>query len=435
MLGNKSFFLRGKTMAEGEVLPLLHKHGMQGTNSRPQAFGNIIVSIIGTGVLGLPYAFRVSGWAASAGAIFCAAVLTYYCMMLLVRCREKLEELDQVNILTYGDLGGHTYGKIGRFAAETMLLISQCGGCVSYLVFVGQTLSSLFTGSSNRSSFFIFILVPVEIALAWVRTLSSLAPFSIFADFCSILAMAIVIKDDYSSFQGLDKVQTFTGWQALPFIFGVAVFCFEGFGMTLSLEASMRKPQKFGKVLGLAFFLLTSLYVGFGFAGYVAYGNETQDIVTLNLPNDWSAVAVKVGLCTSLLLTFPVMMHPVHEMFEMKLMESCWFQKISFAFPWMEMVLLKIHRAGSVVILAILASSMPGFGVFVSLVGSTVCALLAFVFPALFHLRAFRGCLHFAQKAIDLSILVCGIVFAIYGTYSTCVDIYINQSVTQRGSV
>jgi hypothetical protein len=45
----------------------------------------------------------------------------------------------------------------------------------------------------------------VEIALAWVRTLSSLAPFSIFADFCSILAMAIVIKDDYSSFQRLDK--------------------------------------------------------------------------------------------------------------------------------------------------------------------------------------------------------------------------------------
>lgn len=422
-------------MAEEGVLPLLQKQGRAGTASRPQAFGNIIVSIVGTGVLGLPYAFRVSGWAASAGAIFCAAGLTYYCMILLVRCREKLEELDQVNILTYGDLGGHTYGKIGRFAAETMLLISQCGGCVSYLVFVGQNLSSLFTGSSNRSLFFIFILVPVEIALAWVRTLSALAPFSIFADVCSVLAMAIVIKDDYSSFQGLDKVQTFTGWHALPFVFGVAVFCFEGVGMTLSLEASMKKPQKFGKVLCLAFFSLTSLYVSFGLAGYVAYGNETQDIVTLNLPNDWSAVAVKVGLCIALLLTFPVMMHPIHEMFEMKLIESCWFQKISVAFPWVETVLFKILRAGSVVVLAILASSLPGFGVFVSLVGSTVCALLAFVFPSLFHLRAFRGCLHFSQKAIDLTILVCGIVFAIYGTYSTCVDVSINQSVTQGGSV
>lgn len=355
-------------MAEGGVLPLLQKHGRQGTASRPQAFGNIIISVLGTGVLGLPYAFRVSGWAASAGAIFCAALLTYYCMMLVVRCREKSEELDQVNILTYGDLGGHTYGKLGRFAAETMLLISQCGGSVSYLVF------------------------------------------------------------------GLDEVQTFTCWQALPFVVGVAVFCFEGFGMTLPLEASMREPQKFGKVLGLAFLFLTSLYVGFGFAGYVAYGNETQDIVTLNLPNDWSAVAVKVGLCISLLLSFPVMMHPIHEMFEIKLMKSSWFQKIS-SVPWMEMVLFKILRAVTVVILAILASSMPGFGVFVSLVGSTVCALLAFVFPALFHLRAFRGCLHFSQKAIDLTILVCGIGFAIYGTYSTCVDVFINQSVTQRGSV
>ena len=101
----------------------------------------------------------------------------------------------------------------------------------------------------------------------------------------------------------------------------------------------------------------------------------------------------------------------------------------------MEIVLFKIHRAGFVVILLVLASSMPGFGVFISLVGSTVCAFLAFVFPALFHLRDFRGCLHFSQKAIDLSILVCGIVFSISVTYSTCVDVYINQSMTQRGSV
>jgi len=129
------------------------------------------------------------------------------------------------------------------------------------------------------------------------------------------------------------------------------------------------------------------------------------------------------------------MMHPIHEMFEMKLMEICWLQKISFASPWMEMVLFKIHRAGSVFILPILASYMLAFGVFVSLVGSTFCAFIAFVFPALFHLRDFRGCLHFSQKAIDLSILVCGIVFSISVTYSTCVDVYINQSMTQRGSV
>ncbi|GLJ23089.1 hypothetical protein SUGI_0435880 [Cryptomeria japonica] len=406
-------------MAE-EGLPLLG-HSREGSASIAQAFGNIIVSIVGTGVLGLPYAFKISGWAASASAILLSALLTYYCMMLLVKCRDKVEQLSNVSILTYGDLARHTYGKIGCYVAETMVIISQCGGCIAYLVFIGQNLSSVFTGSADKYSFFICIFVPVEIALAWVRTLTSLSPFSVFADICNLLAIAIVIKDDLGSFQGLEKADAFTSYQALPFVAGVAVFCFEGFSMTLSLETSMREPQRFGSVLGCAFFFLATVYTGFGLIGYLAYGSETQDIITLNLPNDWSTVAVKVGLCTALLFTFPVMMHPVHEMFEMKLMKSSWFQKLSYSFSWMQMVLLKILRAGTVVILAVLALSVPGFGIFVSLVGSTVCALLAFVFPALIHLKTFKGSLNSAQKALDMAILTFGTVFAVYGTYSTFV--------------
>ncbi|KAH9302975.1 hypothetical protein KI387_014558, partial [Taxus chinensis] len=409
------------TMAD-ERLPLLG-YSKEGSASIAQAFGNIIVSIVGTGVLGLPYAFRISGWAASAFAILLSALLIYYCMMLLVKCRDKLEQLSNASILSYGDLARHTYGKIGCYVVETMVIISQCGGSVAYLVFIGQNMSSVFTGSADKTSFFICVFVPVEIALAWVRTLTSLAPFSVFADVCNLLALAIVIKDDFGSFQGLERVDAFTSWQALPFIAGVAVFCFEGFSMTLSLETSMKEPQKFGRVLGYAFFFLAIFYAGFGLIGYLAYGNETRDIVTLNLPNDWSTVAVKAGLCMALLFTFPVMMHPVHEMFEMKLMKSFWFQKLSYSFSWVQLVLLKILRAGTVVILAVLALSVPGFGIFVSLVGSTVCALLAFVFPALIHLRTFKDSLNAPQKAFDMVIFTFGTIFAVYGTYSTCVEV------------
>lgn len=299
---------------------------------------------------------------------------------------------------------------------------------MAYLVFIGQNLASIFTGSTEKNKFFIYILVPAEIALAWFRTLTSLAPFSVLADVCNLLAMAIVIRDDFNSFQGLENVDAFTGWQALPFVAGVAVFCFEGFSMTLSLEASMREPQKFGRVLAYAFSIITMFYVGFGLIGYLAYGNETQDIITLNLPNDWSTVAVKVGLCIALLLTFPVMMHPVHEMFEMKLAKTTWFQKVSYSSSWMQMLLFSILRAGSVVILTVLASSAPGFGFFVSLVGSTVCALLAFVFPGLLHLKVFEGSLDVPKKAFDMAILIFGISFAVYGTYSTCFEVFIKSS-------
>ncbi|KAH9302977.1 hypothetical protein KI387_014560, partial [Taxus chinensis] len=105
-------------MAE-ERLPLMG-YSRGGSASTAQTFGNIIVSIVGTGVVGLPYAFRVSGWAVSASAILVSALLIYYCMMLLVKCRDKLEQLSNVSILTYGDLARHTYGNIGCYVAETM---------------------------------------------------------------------------------------------------------------------------------------------------------------------------------------------------------------------------------------------------------------------------------------------------------------------------
>ncbi|KAL5999468.1 ADP/ATP carrier protein [Asimina triloba] len=65
--------------------------------------------------------------------------------------------------------------------------------------------------------------------------------------------------------------------------------------MTLALEGSMRERRRFRKVLALSFLAITSLYLCFGAAGYLAYGDKTRDIITLNLPSDWSTIAVKMG--------------------------------------------------------------------------------------------------------------------------------------------
>ena len=56
----------------------------EGTASKLQTIGNIIVSIVGTGVLGLPFAFRVAGWLAGSLGVIIAGLATFYCMLLLV---------------------------------------------------------------------------------------------------------------------------------------------------------------------------------------------------------------------------------------------------------------------------------------------------------------------------------------------------------------
>jgi proton-coupled amino acid transporter len=49
-----------------------------------QTLGNVVVSIVGTGVLGLPYAFSAAGWLAGSVGVATAGFATLYCMLLLV---------------------------------------------------------------------------------------------------------------------------------------------------------------------------------------------------------------------------------------------------------------------------------------------------------------------------------------------------------------
>ncbi|CAA7407457.1 unnamed protein product [Spirodela intermedia] len=387
-----------------------------------QTLGNVVVSIVGTGVLGLPYAFRVAGWAAGSLGVAAAGLSTYYCMILMIECRKRLEEGDaSIRIRSYGDLGEKAFGGRGRFLTELLVLVSQAGGATAYLVFIGQNLSSVFPGRIPSYAFLFLLVLPLETAISFIRSLSAIAPFSALADVCNVLAMSIVVKDDLQLLGDLSELRTrsaFNGVLGLPFAAGVAVFCFEGFSMTLPLEDSMAERETFRWVLSRAFLGITLCYAGFGIFGYLAYGDATRDIVTLNLPNDWSAITVQLGLCVALAFTFPVMMHPIHEITESRLLSSEWFQKLSRVSPAAESAGLHLARMLLVTLLTALASLIPGFGAFISLVGSTVCALLSFVLPAIFHLRFLGPSLDFKGRALDYAILVLGLTFAAYGTFS-----------------
>lgn len=217
-----------------------------------------------------------------------------------VQCRRKLaSEEESIHLNSYGDLGYKCLGRTGRYVTEFLILISQCGGSVAYLVFIGQNLSSIFKGYGLNLASYIFLLVPIEIGLSWISSLSALSPFSIFADICNLLAMAIVVKQDIQKVVGgefsfRDRTAITSNIGGLPFAGGMAVFCFEGFGMTLALEASMKDKSSFPKLLATVFIGITLLYASFGFFGYMAYGDQTKDIITLNLPHNWTSIAVQV---------------------------------------------------------------------------------------------------------------------------------------------
>ncbi|KAL6894336.1 hypothetical protein ACP4OV_008434 [Aristida adscensionis] len=398
-----------------------------------QTLGNIVVSIVGTGVLGLPYAFRTAGWLAGALGVAAAGAATFYCMLLLVnKLREQEAEEEhghgghrqsRRSNYTYGDLGEECFGRAGRHFTEATIVLCQTGGTVAYLVFIGQNVSSVFAGAGvlSPNTVVLALLLPVQAALSFIRSLSSLAAFSILADACTVLAVAAVVKEDVrllaarggSPFSGRSAL---AGLWGVPFACGFAVFCFEGFCMTLALEASMADRSRFRPVLLQAIAGVTAVYVCFGVCGYLAYGDATMDIITLNLPSTWSTAAVKVALCIALALTFPVMMHPIHEIVEARVVPAGgWLRRRGGA---AERAALHVSRVAVLAALSAIACFVPAFGAFASFVGSTVCALLSFVLPALFHLRVVGPTASPGQRAVDWAFLLSGLVFAAHGLYT-----------------
>ncbi|GBG66277.1 hypothetical protein CBR_g57875 [Chara braunii] len=259
--------------------------------------------------------------------------------------------------------------------------------------------------------------------LSWVRSLTALAPFSIVADMCNLVALAIVFRDDWETVGSPDGARPFAGLSQLAPVFGVAVYCFEGFPMTLPLEASMKNRDDFPWVLGSSMAFVACLYAVFGMAGYMAYGEATRDIITLNLPAGPSTALVKLGLCVTLFFTFPVMMFPVHGIIESEVVFCRWFQNHVQPSPRLRTLVLNFFRAILVMAVLMVAAAVPGFGVFIQLVGSSVCSLLGFVMPAAFYMQVAWDDMSRFSILMHSLIIVFGILFGVWGTWDALSDI------------
>ncbi|KAK4747718.1 hypothetical protein SAY87_014304 [Trapa incisa] len=398
-----------------EDTPLLGKGGSRPLSSQPKTFANVFIAIVGAGVLGLPYSFKRTGWITSLVMIFLVAFLSYHCMMLLVYTRRKLESLTGFyKISSFGDLGFVVCGSIGRVVVDVMIVLSQAGFCIGYLIFIANTLANLYFESTflglPAKALYIWGCFPFQLGLNSIKTLTHLAPLSIFADVVDLGAIGVVmVKDLGIIVKKIPNVRAFGGPSVFFYGMGVAVYAFEGVGMVLPLESETKDKAKFGRVLLISMIFIAMIYGGFGALGYFAFEEDVKDIITANLGKGLISTLVQLGLCINLFFTFPLMMNPVYEVVERR------FRGGNYCI-WSRWLL--------VLVVSLIALLVPNFTDFLSLVGSSVCCGLGFVLPALFHLMVFKEELGWIGWSSDMGIVVLGIVLGASGTWSSLSEIF-----------
>ena len=76
--------------------------------------------------------------------------------------------------------------------------------------------------------------------------------------------MIVVFYDYFGAFKQRVEFAEFKSFSNLPFLFGVVIYSYEGIGMILPVEASMKRKEKFPLTLTFVMTLITIIYVSFG---------------------------------------------------------------------------------------------------------------------------------------------------------------------------
>lgn len=394
-------------------------------SSQLKTFANVFIAIVGAGVLGLPYTFMRTGWLTSLIMVFLVSILTYHGMMLLVHTRKRLEDssvCSSAKIASFGDLGFAVCGSFGRFSVDLMIVLSQAGFCIGYLIFIGNTLANLFSSSLalaassptllgvSAKTVYIWGCFPFQLGLNSIPSLTLLAPLSIFADIVDLAAMGLVMVEDVLIFtKHMPPVEAFGTVSTFFYGLGVAVYSFEGIGMALPLESEMKDKSKFGRILALTMIFVAAMYGAFATLGYFAFGPDTKDIITSNMGTGLMSTLVQLGLCVNLFFTFPLMMNPVYEVFERRFWDGRYC-------IWLRWIL--------VLGVSLIALFVPNFADFLSLVGSSTCCVLGFVLPALFHYLTFKDEMSRRRAGLDIGVIMLGIFLGVSGTWFSLEEIF-----------
>ncbi|KAF8862858.1 hypothetical protein BDZ45DRAFT_702713 [Acephala macrosclerotiorum] len=389
---------------------------VKGNNGSMGAALLLLKSFVGTGVLFLPKAYLNGGMMFSNLVLLFVATLSYYCFVLLVNTRIKYDG-------SFGDLGGILYGNWMRNVILFSIVISQIGFVAAYIVFTSENLQAFILAVTDCKThidvpWLILMQMVIFLPFSLMRDISKLGFTALVADAFILIGLLYLYYYDILTLArqgGVADIINFNPDDWTLFI-GTAIFTFEGIGLIIPIQESMKNPKKFPAVMGGVMIIITVVFISMGALSYAAYGSKTETVVILNLPQDSKLVnGIQFLYSLAILLSTPLQFFPA-----IRITENELFTRSGKYNPY-----IKWQKNVFRFFVVIICTAIAWFGAndldkFVALIGSFACIPLVYIYPPMLHFQGVaKGRF---RKACDVLLCVFGLVVMVYTTGQTIVS-------------
>ena len=416
--------IEGGTQEDGERRPLLGDRGRrmskvrpQGDASNVQSFFTLLKAFVGTGIMFLPKAFKNGGMLFSAITLIVVSLVTCFCFHLLLACRARYGG-------GYGDFGETIAGPRMRKLVLASITISQLGFVCAGIIFVAENLSSFLEAVTPDRAGTIspILLITIQILslipFSFIRNISKLGPAALIADVCILIGLVYIYYYDIHTLStvlhGFNPTIRLFNPRDFTLTIGSAIFTFEGIGLILPIQSSMRHPQHFNFLLYTVMLLITVIFTSVGVLCYGTFGDRTNTEIITNFPQTSKLVnAIQFLYAFAVLIGAPVQLFPAIRIIESQLFGHR-SGKQSTATKWKKNALRTSLVLLVGVISAIGASDLDKF---VALIGSFACVPLVYIYPAFLHWRGVARTTW--ERAADLGMMGVGGLACVYTTAVT----------------
>ncbi|KAH7383243.1 transmembrane amino acid transporter protein-domain-containing protein [Pyrenochaeta sp. MPI-SDFR-AT-0127] len=389
----------------------------QGDASQMKTFFTLLKAFIGTGIMFLPKAFKNGGMLFSSITMILVSAITALCFELLLSCRKRYGGGG------YGDLGQIVVGPRFRALILVSITLSQIGFVCAGLIFTADNLASFFDAVSHTrdaplsTNALIGIQLIVLIPMAFIRNISKLGPAALLADVFILIGLTYIYWYDISAISkmgGFHRSIELFNPRDFTMTIGSAIFTFEGIGLILPIQSSMKQPEHFSKLLYIVMLLITVIFTSVGVLCYGTFGENVSVEVITNFPQTSKLVnAVQFLYSLAVLVGTPVQLFPAMRTIELKIFGRA-SGKQSNLTKWKKNAFRTVLVLFCGLIAAVGASDLDKF---VALIGSFACVPLVYIYPAYLHLKgvADRPWARFG----DIAMMVLGVVAMVYTTSIT----------------